>query len=73
MDKAREDLDAAILRSSIPPTYQTLASNEQIIITRELEECIKQAEESRPELEKIYHEKLEAWNNCVKANKERNQ
>ena len=69
-DKAREDLDAAIMRRGIPPSHLPIDPHKDIkpiIITPERLESIKQAEESVPKLEEIYQEKLEAYNNCVKA------
>jgi hypothetical protein len=76
MIKAREDWDAATLRRGVPPSHEPLDPNKDIkpkIMTPELLESIKQAKESAPELEKIYLEKLEAYNNCKKANKKSRQ
>ena len=61
MFKAREDWDAAILRSGIPPSHQPIDPHKDIkpiIMTPERVESINQAKESEPELKKIYLEKL---------------
>lgn len=75
-DKAQENLDAAYMRSGVPPSHLPLDPHKDIkpiIITRERDERMEQLKESIPKLEKICREKQEAYINCVKANKKSEQ